>query len=134
MKHRGIGAYKKAQKAAKTAMSPHALTMQVYKEMKKNLELCDFAFDHRKKLTFNRFLEKKGVALAKVCRYVTFMINAANRDSDPETLELYDRMYHYILEHALNANKDLDHESVKRALYMTNELIEIWDSIPQEYR
>ncbi|CAH7368056.1 conserved hypothetical protein [Vibrio chagasii] len=134
MTKRSIGAYKKAQKATTVGLSRHALTMKIYKEIVKNLEVCNYLFDRKKELQLCVFLAKKGETLGKVQKYTSYMLTTMNREAEPETVELYERMYVYILENAKQANSDMDHEAVKRALYMSNELVEIWDSIPENIR
>lgn len=131
---KGIGAYDKARTASTTGLSRHALTMKIYKEIHKQLELCNFVFERKKQIGLTQFLEKKGVTLAKVHKYVRYMIDTANRNADPEYLAVFDQMYYYILNNAIKANQDMDHEALIEALNMSKELIIIWDSIPESER
>lgn len=134
MNKRGLGAYKAVRQKLYGGMSQHALTMAIYKEIYKNLEICNAAFLRRKTMDLSTFLKHKGESLAKVVKCVNYMIDTADRSAATETVELYDRIYNYILMNSVQANKNIDHESVKRALYMSKELIVIWDSIPDNYR
>ncbi|WP_210498435.1 flagellar protein FliS [Vibrio crassostreae] len=134
MNRRGLSAYKSVRKKTYGGMSQHALTMSIYKEIYKNLEVCNAAFVKKTNIGLAAFLNKKGVTLTKVVKCTTYMIDTADRSADQETVQLYDRIYHYILDNALIANKNIDHEAVKRALFMSKELINIWDSIPERYK
>ncbi|MDK9793928.1 flagellar protein FliS [Vibrio sp. D431a] len=131
---KGIGAYEMANKASTTGLSKHALTMKIYKEIVKQLELCEFLFKNRKLLEFNQFIDRKGTTLAKVQKYVMYLIETMNRQTDPEVCEVFDKMYYYILNNAQLANKSMDVEALQEALKMARELVNIWDSIPENER
>ncbi len=133
-RNKALNAYRHGKKSSYGGMSQHALTMAIFKEIRKNLEVCNATFLNRKELGMNEFFNTKGKTLAKVCKCVTYMISTADRSAAADTLEVYDRIYNYILHKATYANKHSDHESVKQALFMSKELIKIWDMIPQNLR
>ena len=131
---KALSAYRHGKKTSHGGMSQHALTMAIFKEIRKNLEACNIVFVNRKDLGMSEFFTKKGVTLAKVCKCAMYMIDTADRSAAADTVQIYDNIYNYILQKALHANQHTDHESVKQALFMSKELIAIWDSIPEHAR
>lgn len=131
---KALNVYRHGKKSSYGGMSQHDVTMAIFKEMRKNLEVCNAVFVNRKTLDVKDFLNKKGATLSKVCKCATYMLETADRSADKETVDIYDQIYIYIRTKSLYANKNLDHEAVKQALFMAKELITIWDMIPEELR
>ncbi len=134
MNRRGLGAFKSAKKNTYKSWSQHDITMAIFKEIYKNLEICNATFIDRKNMSFGDFINKKTVTLQKVMKCTMYMLDTADRSAEKETLDAYDKIYSYIHHHAWKASTSLDHEHVKKALFMSKELINIWDQIPQNLR
>lgn len=134
MNRRGLGAYKTAKKNTYASWSQHDITMAIFKEIYKNLEICNLAFVDRKDLAFGDFINKKTATLAKVMKCTNYMLETADRSAAADTVAIYDKIYSYIHHHAWKASTSLDHEHVKKALFMSKELITIWEDVARNLR
>lgn len=132
---KGINAYKKNKSSSFSGMSQYNLVMRLYKEVESNLTECKVLFSDKGAAgSLSDFYNEKSRLLSKASSIIVYLIETNKNDNDPEVVDLFNKMYHYILHNVIEANKGMEIEPLDRGLLMTRELIDIWESIPDRDR
>ncbi|PSV01100.1 flagellar protein FliS [Photobacterium kishitanii] len=125
--------YKKTQTSEVAGLSQYALTMRLYKEMLRRLEVCEYAMNNRPALGA-KFFDLKSTSLGKVLAISAYLIETTDKSADTVISDIFIQMYTYVYQNAMDANLRVELASTQRAKEMVTKIIEVWGVIPETSR